>query len=546
MADRRRYPGHRRTRWLRQAYISAIALTVLTVALVPSVATTQRAHADEPTGQPTPPDAASLGPTVGDAAAVRARWRQLSASADAYGVRAGQQSGVIKVNLARAFTEATDSPLSHALASPVDVGAVQVLLGLALNLPFPVSSETLYPAGATDQSFDDTSPGAALNPLVPVAARSLYSEAHSRPAPSATAYTSYAGANTKDTSDLLKLASNAVVLAKGTAEVALGPVVGDAAQDISSLIDQLSVAAALLESVGDIVQVENVASRSDTVDTEDGKVRAEAVTELSGVTIAGVLKIDAILSRTVVTFDPARGADPYDPQQSTFIGGASVLGIPVNIDQNGINVAGAGLGVTPVVTSALSSALSQSGVLDVRITAPLIVRDETTGAVDATTGALRINFNPPKALSDLVNVLTPLEVALGETHVKLKAVPAPVAPSTPSAEAPSGGGQGSGTRQPVDSSVTARLPTTKPATSIEVTPTRPSASTSNTDATLPIGFSEVDEILLWLLVISGVSLLISIAQLWRWTTEGETGATLYSRAGAVLGERLVAGRTTLQ
>lgn len=526
----------------RIALVVGVASGLLFVSPVTSAGQQPGGGDDAPTTETSPPAAPAPvtvvpGSTTADDAAVRDRWAQLDARADAYAVRAGQQAGVIKVNLGRALAEMDASPLSHAIASPVDVGAVQALLALGLTLQYPLTTETLYPAGAADQYFDDASPGADLDPLVPVAQRALYAEAHSRPTPAASAYTSFGGANTSELGGLLSTASGAIGFLQGTIGVAAGEAGADLVDQVGAAVGQVSEAAAVVEQLGQVVEIETVASRSDVVDHTDGRVTAYAVTAVGGISIGGVIRIGSIVSRTVATFDPDRD-EPIEVDTGTDVLGASVSGVPVEIGSDGIAVADTSSPLGPVVSRAVSDALSGSDIATVEVVDAEVERDAESGEVTATSGGLHIDFFPPEALASAVNILTPMEVGIAGTSVTLKAVPAEPLPAF-------AGGSSFGSSAPTGSlAVSPFSPLDAPAVgAVESVPSRPGTPPVSAVAQ-PIGFiGDVDMVLLWLVPLSGLALLLAAAEVWRWNRSGPPGSGLHERAGQVLGQRLARGES---
>jgi hypothetical protein len=99
-------------------------------------------------------------------------------------------------------------------------------------------------------------------------------------------------------------------------------------------------------------------SRTVTELTGVSSARATAHSEVQDITIAGVLHIAAVESDAVATTDGAAAK----ASGRTVISGATVAGIPVSIDENGITVSTQSVPIPSQATDAVNTALSQSGI----------------------------------------------------------------------------------------------------------------------------------------------------------------------------------------
>lgn len=285
-----------RTTALRRRVQTAIALALLlAVGAAPGV-----------TAEVSPTDKEALTPIAPpDDEGVRARWRRLSITADAYSSKAVQ--GTIAVYGTRALAEVFSHPLANAKASMFDIGAVELLLKLAVGAPaYPLTAQAIYPADKSDAYI--TEPAGSRDD--PVTGYAVFGEAHARPDPAAFSY----------------MTAERVDAASG-------------------------------------VTFGNVASKAESFDLRDGTVGGMAAIELSEVRIADVVSIDSVLSE--VTMRQRRGQRP-EFSSDFRIAGVTVAGVPAKITGEGIEISGTSVPMRVTANQQLKDALAAAGITDVR------------------------------------------------------------------------------------------------------------------------------------------------------------------------------------
>ena len=201
-------------------------------------------------------------------------------------------------------------------------------------------------------------------------------------------------------------------------------------------------------------------------------VRSKATSVVSDINLlAGVVQIGSVTSTAEATSDGVAA----HVKGSTAVNNATVGGVPVTIDENGVSVQGSGVGLT-AATAAVNAALSGAG-MTLLVSEP---QGKPNGSdVTYTAGSLVAVFKPQAGYQ--------VSLTLGGANVTASASPGysftqPTVPTTPGVTSPGGSGSVPGTTNPGTGSTgltpgtggTVIPPITDPGTpGTATTPTRP-------------------------------------------------------------------------
>ena len=152
-------------------------------------------------------------------------------------------------------------------------------------------------------------------------------------------------------------------------------------------------------------------SSTSTSMVKDGKAIAETVSSVSGISLGdGAVKIDKVVSTAKAISDGATA----EVTGSTVISGMKIADVPVQIDQNGITIAGQG-GQNPLLPGGpfdpIAEGLKQAGV-SISMSVPTKTVEGASGEI--ITGGLNISFDNAQYVANV-----PIDDVVGATGLPI-------------------------------------------------------------------------------------------------------------------------------